>query len=149
MKNTSYNKLISTDKKLLKEAERIMKKSYSPYSNFSVGAALLGDKNKIVSGANIENCAYGSTICAEASALVKARSEGIKKIERIAIIAKNNNKNIKLPVSPCGNCRQIILEFAKISKCDIEIIMSNTKMDKIIIAKISELLPLSFSDLNI
>ena len=144
MKNISYKNLSLIQQKLLQEASIVMEKSYNPYSNFFVGAAVLGDNNKIISGTNIENSAYGSTICAEASALVRAQAEGIKRIKQIALIAKNGSKNLIEPISPCGNCRQIILEFSKKSKIDIEVIMSNTKMDKIIIAKISELLPLAF-----
>jgi len=145
MQNISYQNLKPIQKKLLQEAFKVMKNSHNPYSNFFVGSAVLGDKNKIISGVNVENLAYGSTVCAEASALVRAQAEGIKKIQQIAIIAKNKSTNLVNPITPCGNCRQIILEFAKKSKVDVAVIMSNTKMDKIIIAKISELLPLAFN----
>lgn len=144
MKNVSYKNLSPIQKKLLREALGVMKKSYNPYSKFFVGAAVLGDDNKIISGTNVENSSFGSTICAEASALVRAQSEGVKKIKKIAIIAKNGSKNLSEPISPCGNCRQIIFEFSKKYKTDMEVIMSNTKMSKIIVANISELLPLAF-----
>lgn len=145
MKEFSYKDLSLINKKLLKEAFRVMKKSYNPYSNFFVGASVLNDANKIFSGSNVENSSFGSTICAEASALMNARSSSLSKIKTIAIIAKNGDSDILEPISPCGNCRQIILEFSKISNYDIDVIMSNTKMSKIIIAKISELLPLAFN----
>ncbi len=144
MQKKLYKNLNPIQKKLLQGAVKVMKNAHNPYSSFFVGCTILGDNNKIVSGVNVENSAYGSTICAEASALVRAQAEGIKKIKQIAIIAKNKTTNLSEPITPCGNCRQIISEFSKKSKVDIEIIMSNTKIDKIIIAKISELLPLAF-----
>ncbi len=140
MKKTSFNKLSKKDQDLLMSASDAMLKAYNPYSNFFVGAAILSFDNKIISASNFENVSYGATICAERSALVSANAQGIRKIKKIAIISKNSKK----PISPCGICRQMIFESSQLSNFDIEVIMSNNKMDKIIIAKISELLPLAF-----
>ncbi|PKM91714.1 cytidine deaminase [Candidatus Falkowbacteria bacterium HGW-Falkowbacteria-1] len=144
MKKTDFKKLNKVQQELLEKAFEAMKNSYNPYSNFYVGAAILSDDERMVGGANVENAAYGTTVCAECSALVRARAEGIKKIIKVAVIGRNSKQLVSDPVSPCGACRQMIFEFSQVSDFDIEVIMSNTKMDKIIIAKISELLPLGF-----
>lgn len=148
MKKTNFQKLNKIDQNLLKRAFEVMNNSYNPYSKFYVGASVLSSDNEIFVGTNVENAAYGNTVCAECSALTSARAGGIRKILKIAIIGKNCRKAILQPVSPCGSCRQMIFEVSQVSGNDIEVIMSNTKMDKIIIAKISELLPLGFGPNN-
>ncbi len=82
-------------------------KSYSPYSRFRVGAALLCDDGSVVLGANIENRSYGLTICAERSAVVSALAQGKKGFRALAISCPDAS----YPVSPCGACRQVISEF--------------------------------------
>lgn len=81
--------------------------SYSPYSRFRVGAAILCDDGSIVTGANIENRSYGLTICAERSAVASAVSSGRKGFRMIAIATPDSS----YPVSPCGACRQVLSEF--------------------------------------
>ncbi len=120
-------------KKLLEFAEDASKNSYSPYSKFKVGAAVLCEDNKVFCGTNVENASYGLSICAERSAVFTAVSNGCKKIKAIAIYNKNGD------ISPCGACRQVIMEFAK----DATIIY-NTKKNGIKIIKASKLLPNSF-----
>lgn len=95
-------------KKLIEEAIKARKNSYSPYSKFSVGAAILLKDGEIVHGTNIENVSYGLTMCAERSALFSAYSKGYKKedIKAMAIVA-----NTKDAVSPCGACRQVMSEL--------------------------------------
>ncbi len=144
MKITTYKKLLKIEKKLLDKAEDAMENSYNPYSNFSVGAAILTQNNKIITGANVENAAYGSTICAERAALLRANAMGYKKYRTIAIIAKGQDFDIKDPAAPCGSCRQMLYEASEISDKNLQIIMSATKKDKIIISSINELLPLAF-----
>lgn len=144
MKTTSFSKLNSEQQRLLLAAKEVAKMAYNPYSHFYVGAALLSKDKKIITGANMENAAYNPTICAERSALAKANSEGIRKFSKIAVIANADGQAIKDPVSPCGTCRQMLYEAAQVSGNDIEVIMSNTKMTKIIIASTKELLPLAF-----
>jgi len=122
--------------------------SYSPYSKFRVGAALLTAKDEIVRGANIENASYGGTICAERTALVKAVSEGIKSFKALAVVTDVNQA-----ISPCGMCRQFIREFCP-SEMPVLMIPANydskypdgheNGTGKIIVMKFGELLPLSF-----
>lgn len=81
--------------------------SYSPYSKFRVGAALLCDDGSVVTGANVENRSYGLAICAERSAIVSAITQGKKGFTALAISCPDAN----YPVSPCGACRQFISEF--------------------------------------
>ncbi|MGC8710216.1 MAG: cytidine deaminase [Candidatus Micrarchaeia archaeon] len=135
--------------KLLDAAEEAMEKAYNPYSHFYVGAALLTADGKIITGANYENASYGNTICAERAALLKANAEGYRRFKAIAIIAKGENFDVDKPTAPCGACRQSIFEASQLSDFDIEVIMSNTKRDVIIIKKISELLPLAFGPLDL
>ncbi|MBI9103267.1 MAG: cytidine deaminase [Spirochaetales bacterium] len=94
---------------LLEIAEKAAEKSYSPYSKFRVGAALLCSDGTIVTAANIENRSFGLTICAERSAIVKAHSEGKRVYTALAISCPDAD----YPVSPCGACRQVISEFVK------------------------------------
>jgi len=102
---------------LVRLANDIKKNAYAPYSNFHVGAALIGNSGKIYTGVNIENSSYGATICAERTAIVKAISEGEKKIKALAISSDSKDYTF-----PCGICRQVILEFADE---DIVILCSN------------------------
>lgn len=144
MKKTTYQKMTNKDKELLDAAEKSIENAYSPYSNFMVGAALLTDNNQIIVGSNVENIAYGATICAERSAISKANTQGLRNFSKIAVIGKGSDKKYNEIVSPCGCCRQVISEFAKISKTNITVIMSNPKKNRVIISTIKELLPLAF-----
>jgi cytidine deaminase len=88
--------------------------SYSPYSNYAVGAALLTLSGKIYDGVNVENAAFPSTICAERVAVFKAVSEGEREFTAIAVVTQNGG-------SPCGGCRQVLAEFG----LDILILIAN------------------------
>jgi len=90
---------------LMKKSKEARKYAYAPYSNFTVGAALLTKEKKIFTGCNVENTAYSSTICAERVCLVKAVSEGYRDFTAIAIYADTDF------ISPCGECRQVLAEF--------------------------------------
>jgi cytidine deaminase len=92
---------------LLKWALDGQKNSYAPYSGKHIGAAVLMDNGKIYSGCNVENASYGGTICAERTAIVKAVSDGAKKIKEVLVVSSEQN-----PWPPCGFCRQVIAEFA-------------------------------------
>ncbi len=95
------------NKKLLTMAKEVMKNSYAPYSNFSVGSAIQMKSGKIYTGCNVENASYGATNCAERTAIFKAISEGEKEeIVAIAIVSSG-----KIVTYPCGVCRQVISEF--------------------------------------
>lgn len=123
--------------KLVDKAKEATKNSYSPYSKFKVGAALLLKDGNVITGANIENASFGLTICAERAALFAAYSKGYRKedIEALAIAADTDDV-----VSPCGACRQVISEL--ISR-DSKIILSNFN-NKIEILTIDKLLPYYF-----
>lgn len=98
------------EKELVKAAYEAQKYSYSPYSNFQVGAALLGKNGKIYLGCNIENAAYSPSNCAERTAFFRAISEGCREFEAIAIVGnKKGEKGDFCP--PCGVCRQVMAEF--------------------------------------
>ena len=113
--------------------------SYSPYSHFAVGAAVLTKDGKIFLGANVENSAYPLAMCAERNALYNAMMDGYKK-EDLLILALAADTDT--PCSPCGACRQVISELFP---SDGVIIMANLKGD-IQVANIKELLPYAFSE---
>ena len=119
--------------KLIDRAAVAREKAYSPYSHFSVGAALLCEGGAIYEGCNIENASYGLTNCAERTAIFKAVSEGHTKFKALAVVADTEG-----PCSPCGACRQVISEF-EISY----IIMANLKGDYTVV-ELDELLPFRF-----
>lgn len=93
-------------KNLIETAFDAKKGSYSPYSKFPVGAALLAIDGTYITGANIENASYGGTICAERTAIVKAVSEGRRSFLGLAVVT-----DVPSPISPCGLCRQVLREF--------------------------------------
>ena len=93
---------------LFREARKVAAHSYSPYSRFRVGAALLCADGTVVTGANVENRSFGMTICAERSAIVAAVSSGRIDFKALAVCTPD----AEYPVSPCGACRQVISEFA-------------------------------------
>ncbi|MDI6861562.1 MAG: cytidine deaminase [Caldisericia bacterium] len=121
--------------KMVNIAKEASEKAYSPYSGYKVGASLLTKNGKIFTGCNIENASFGATICAERVAIFKAISEGEKDFEIIAVYV-NDKKNIP---SPCGICRQVMMEFSP----DLKLILSNG--DEYKIYKLEELLPYPFS----
>jgi cytidine deaminase len=90
---------------LVKQAREVRKRAYAPYSNYQVGAALLGASGQIYTGCNVENAVYPEVICAERSAVVKAVSEGERDFVAIAVVTRDGG-------SPCGACRQVLSEFS-------------------------------------
>lgn len=149
MKERLYRELGRDQRALLDAAESVMKESYSPYSKFSVGAALQTLSGRIITGTNVENAAYGSTICAERSAIVSANAEGLRLFKSVAVIGGGANFNTPEVVSPCGSCRQMLFELTDIAEDDIEVIMSNTDKSKIVVSSVRELLPLGFGPRNL
>ena len=120
--------------KLINRAIVARETSYSPYSHFGVGAALLCEDDTVYEGCNIENASYGLTNCAERTAIFKAVSEGHKRFKALAVVADTEG-----PCSPCGACRQVISEF-EIPR----IIMANLKGDYTVV-ELDELLPFRFA----
>lgn len=143
-RNINFDELTGGKQTLLLKADAALKFAYNPYSNFSVGAALLSLDGMIYTGSNVENAAYGSAICAERAALLRANAVSVRSFMSIAIIGRGKDFDCPNIVALCGSCRQMLFEAAQVSDIDIDVIMSNTKMDKIVIAAISELLPFGF-----
>ena len=137
------------EKKMIGELIRLAadarKLAYAPYSNFSVGAALLTDDG-IVTGCNVENAAFGPGNCAERTAVFKAISEGKNKFKAIAVIAGKVGEEPSDYTSPCGVCRQVLREF--VVPDEFQIIMAKSEMDYRIIT-LEELLPMSFGPENL
>ena len=125
---------------LLSQAIEAMSKSYSPYSDCKVGAALLTKSGKVYTGTNIENAAFSPTVCAERVAFFKAISEGETEFSAIAVVGGKNGK-INGIFAPCGVCRQVMREFCN---NDFKIIMGINEAEYKTIT-LSELLPISFS----
>ena len=135
-----------TNAELIREAEKARERSYSPYSGFRVGAALLTGSGKIYHGCNIENAAYSPSNCAERTAFFKAVSEGELEFEKIAIVGAPAGAGPDTPCAPCGVCRQVMMEF-----CDPEafrIVLANGGEEPLEIS-LKELLPLGFGGKNL
>lgn len=133
------------NKKLCLAAVSAMKNSYSPYSGYRVGAALLTESGKIFSGCNIENSAFSPTVCAERVAIFKAVSEGEKRFSAIAV-AGGKDGSIQGEFPPCGVCRQVMAEFCS---PDFKILAVSNSDGDYSEHTLSELLPMSFSPENL
>lgn len=131
------------EKTLIEYAKRAMKKSYSPYSGFSVGAALLTSDGKIYSGCNIENASFTPTVCAERTAFFNAVSNGEKNFSAIAVVGGKIGE-ITEYCPPCGVCRQVMREFCS---DDFEIILFDGKSVKKF--RLEDILPFSFKPENL
>jgi cytidine deaminase len=120
---------------LVDAARAAQQRAYSPYSNFRVGAALLGESGQVYSGCNVENASFGMTMCAEQGAISAAVVAGEQKFTHMALITDSPN-----PESPCGACRQVLTEFAP----DLEILsVSKTGVEQR--WNMNELLPMAFT----
>lgn len=131
--------------KLIDTAIEQLKFSYTPYSNFKVGAALLAKNGEIFTGCNIENASYTPTNCAERTAFFKAVSEGVREFRAICIVGGKDGKLTEY-TAPCGVCRQVMMEF-----CDpktFQIILAVDK-ERYEIYTLEELIPLGFGPLNL
>ena len=123
-----------TDQELVDKAFEMHQYSYVPYSHFPVGAALLGADGTVYTGCNVENAAYGSTLCAERTALVKAISEGCRSFTRLAVVGNSADC-----CWPCGACRQMLYEFAP----DLRVLCARGD-GAFVETKLSQLLPHGF-----
>lgn len=124
---------------LIKLASNARENSYSPYSGFSVGAALLTKSGKVYLGSNIENSSYTPTICAERVAFFKAVSDGERDFEAIAIIGGPKGTKGRF-TAPCGVCRQVMTEFCGL---DFKIVLGNENEAKAY--TLSEIMPFAFT----
>lgn len=128
---------------LIKEAMTARQMSYSPYSHFKVGAALLGIDGKIYRGCNIEGASFSPTTCAERTALLKAVSEGVKEFTAIAVIGGHESEinEVSTYAAPCGVCRQFLYEF---NDGEMTVIIAKSENDYTEM-KLKDLLPLAFT----
>ena len=126
------------DFELMECAVQAREYSYSPYSNFRVGAALLGKSGKVYTGCNVENAAYSPTNCAERTAIFKAVSEGEREFVAIAIVGGKGNELSDF-CAPCGVCRQVLAEFCGAS---FRVVLGNPS--NIQVVTLAQLLPFSF-----
>jgi cytidine deaminase len=147
MKRSSYAELSEPDKALIDAAEQAMQNGYAPYAKFYVGAALLTQSGETYTGSNVETASYVA-LCAERVAVGAAVSSGDYQFEAIGIISKSDHFDVTQVSGPCGICRQLLFEFSQVSGNDIRVINSTTNKDKIVIAKISELIPLCWGPLD-
>lgn len=132
---------------LIDEAIAALDNSYSPYSKYQVGAALLDVDGKVWRGCNIESVSYTPTSCAERTALTKAVSEGVRKFKAIAIVGRDHGQETLSSdfASPCGVCRQMLSEFATSA---FEIVLANGK-GEVEVWTMDEILPLRFTADNV
>ena len=122
-----FEELTDSDKRLIEAAIEATKRSYAPYSHFHVGAAAMLDDGTIVTGSNQENAAYPSGLCAERTALFHAGSEyPDKAVTTLAIAASNCDGLTEQPVTPCGACRQVMLEAEQRYHRPIRMLMYGT-----------------------
>ena len=131
--------------KLIDTAIEQLKFSYTPYSNFKVGAALLTKSGKIYTGCNIENASYTPTNCAERTAFFKAVSEGVRDFQAICIVGGKNGKLTEY-TAPCGVCRQVMMEFCNPKTFQIILAVDKERYE---IYTLEELMPPGFGPLNL
>lgn len=130
---------------LLDQAAGMLRYAYAPYSNFTVGAALLAKNGKVYTGCNIENAAFTPTNCAERTAFFKAVSEGVTEFDAIAIVGGKNRRAAEY-CTPCGVCRQVMMEWC--SPDDFQII-TGTESGEYRIHTLREYLPDGFGPGNL
>ena len=131
---------------LIRKAIGARRLSYSPYSQYQVGAALLAGDGQIITGCNIENAAYGPSNCAERTAFFKAVSEGIRDFKAIVIVGSPAGEEITQYAYPCGVCRQVMREFCEPESFQVIVARSETDYR---VAALAELFPESFGPDNL
>lgn len=142
----SSEELPAADAALLQQARTLTQQSYAPYSNFHVAAVAQLVNGAVVTGTNQENASYPVSICAERSLLSTAAALHPEvAIETMAITYHNQHGSSNKPVSPCGMCRQALLEFSLRTQHPIKLILSGMEGPVYVIEKNSQLLPLSFT----
>ena len=135
-----------TDEQFLELARAAAAKAYAPYSNFQVGCAIESVDGDLVTGANMENACYRLGICAEQSALTAAQHKfGLDKVARMAVVGGTD----ATICTPCGGCRQAILEAAQLSGRDVEVLCGSGDGSGVERHTIGELMPFGFSPANL
>ncbi len=146
----SIQELDQQDAWLLNEARQVTESAYAPYSNFNVGAVAKLANGEIVAGTNQENASYPVGLCAERVLLASASTLYPKvAIDTIAISYNNNNGESNHPISPCGMCRQSLVEYEERVKQPIRLILSGMEGKVYVIEKTTNLLPLSFGSVDL
>jgi cytidine deaminase len=139
----SITSLTSVQRELLEAADKALKDAYSPYSRISVGAALLLEDARIISGSNFENASYPLCLCAERVALAAVHSLPNRSLVLAMAVSITNPDDLYELASPCGACRQVIDEFQRFQGHPIQLILrANDK--EAIVTTIEDLLPMSF-----
>ncbi|MBX2948306.1 MAG: cytidine deaminase [Crocinitomicaceae bacterium] len=143
----SWKQLPDEEKELVEKAYGASEKAYAPYSNFNVGACLLLEDGTTVLGNNQENAAFPSGTCAERTALFYAGANfPDKKIKTLVVVAKGDFVDIDRILSPCGGCRQVMLESEKRQETPIKVILVSQNERTIALNSVSDLLPFAFSN---
>jgi len=143
---TSTEELGKAEQTLIAKAQEAAKRAYAPYSNFQVGACLLLDNGEMIEGNNQENASYPCGCCAERTALYFANSKFPGSVVKaIAISAYNQEGMLEEPITPCGLCRQVLLETEIRGGEPIQVILNGKKHTNIL-ERASDLLPLSFDN---
>lgn len=138
------DELSEADQQLVERAKEATRNSYSPYSKFAVGAAVRLADGTIIIGANQENAAFPSGLCAERTAIFAAQAQHPDQpITAIAIAARNQNGLMPDPIVPCGSCRQVMTEIEDRYKCPIRILLYGTD-GTYVINSVKDILPLCF-----
>jgi cytidine deaminase len=148
MERLTYDDLDPADRELVDAARAACATSYAPYSGVRVGAALRSADGRVITGSNVENAAYGSTICAERNAVGRANAEGTREFPSMAVAATGGALPPDQVVTPCGSCRQVLHEMAAITGARTRVLMTTPGTDRVTIATLDELLPLPFSPLS-
>ena len=147
MKSVAYDELEAADRELIDAARVVADTAYAPYSGVRVGAALRTPSG-IVTGSNVENGAYGSTICAERVAVGRANAKGERAYSAVAVTASGGALRPDQVTAPCGPCRQVLHEMAHVSGTDTRVLMTSPGTDRVTVAYLRELLPLPFDPLD-
>ena len=128
---------LPTDQELVAAARTARQRSYAPYSGYHVGAALLTDTGEVITAANVENASYGMTICAERAAVVVAVAAGHRRFTAVAVAADGTE-----PASPCGACRQALLEFP--AGPALRVLLAGESGDELVDTTLGDLFPGGF-----
>ena len=145
----ALDELPEESRKLVDAAQEATQRSYAPYSHFYVGAALKLDNGVIVTGNNQENVAFPSGLCAERTALFYANAQYPEvPVKALAIVARDSSGKVtQEPISPCGACRQVMLETENRFGKPMQILLASAE-EVIVVERASALLPLAFSDIS-
>ena len=145
----ALDELPEESRKLVDAALEATQRSYAPYSHFYVGAAVKLDNGVIVTGNNQENVAFPSGLCAERTALFYANAQYPEvPVKALAIVARDSSGKVtQAPISPCGACRQVMLETENRFGKPMQILLASAE-EVIVVERASALLPLAFSDIS-